>query len=79
MCKIWKSDKNVSSFGFSLDYTFWWLLTEAYLEPGRTSTMEFFFAKILNRFKLLTIFAEKAPSPMFGWVENSLLAKDLKY
>ena len=38
-----------------------------------------FFAKILNSFKLLTIFAEKAPSPMFSLVENSLLAKDLKY
>ena len=38
-----------------------------------------FFAKILNGFKLLTIFARKAPSQMFNWVENRLLAKDLKY
>ena len=45
--QIWKSHKNVSSFSFSLDYTFWWLLTEAYLEPGRTSTMEFFLQKYL--------------------------------
>ena len=57
--QIWKSHKNVSSFSFSLDYTFWWLLTEAYLEPGRTSTMEF-FVKILNSFKLSTIFKVKA-------------------
>ena len=38
-----------------------------------------FFAKILNGFKLLTIFARKAPFKMFDWVENRLLAKDFKY
>ena len=27
-----------SGFSFSLYYTFQWLLTDAYLEPGRTST-----------------------------------------
>ena len=38
------------------------------------------FEKILNGFfKLLTIFAKKAPSQMFDWVENRLLAKGLKY
>ena len=36
------------------------VLTEAYLESGRTSTMEF-FAEILNSFKVLTIFLKKAP------------------
>ena len=30
------------SFSFSLYYTFPWLLTEGYLEPGRTSTVAFF-------------------------------------
>ena len=35
---------------------------------------EAFFAKILNGFKLLTIFVKKAPSQMFDWVENRLLA-----
>ena len=38
-----------------------------------------FFAKILNGFKLLTILAKKAPSQMFDWVANRLLAKGLKY
>ena len=36
------------------------VLTEAYLESGRTSTMEF-FAEILNSFKVLTIFSKKSP------------------
>ena len=76
MCK---SDSNFSSFSFSLYYTFYWLLTEAYLEPGRISTINFFFAKILNSFKLLTILAKKAPLQMFDWVEKRLLAKGLKY
>ena len=40
--KHFKSDKNFSSFSFLLHYTLYWLLTEAYLEPSRTSTMEFF-------------------------------------
>ena len=38
-----------------------------------------FFAKILNGFKLLTIFAKKSPLQMFDWVENRILAKGLKY
>ena len=38
-----------------------------------------FFAKILTGFKLLTILAKKAPSQMFVWVGNRLLAKGLKY
>ena len=33
-----------------------------------------FLAKTLNGFKLLTIFTKKAPSQMFDWVENRLLA-----
>ena len=37
------------------------------------------FVKILNSFKLLTIFEKKAPSQMFDWVENRSLAKGLKY
>ena len=41
--KICKSDKNFSSFSSSLYCTFYWLLTEAYLEPGRTSTIELFW------------------------------------
>ena len=40
-------DKKLSSFSFSPYYTFSWLLAEAYLEPGRTSTMTF-FCEILN-------------------------------
>ena len=36
-----KSDKNFSSFSFSFYYTLYWMLAEAYLEPGRTS-MELF-------------------------------------
>ena len=42
MYKICKRDKNFSRFSFSLYYTFSWLLTEAYLEPRRTSTIAFF-------------------------------------
>ena len=38
-----------------------------------------FFAKILNSFKLLTIFEKKIPSQMFDWVENRNLAEGLKY
>ena len=34
-----------------------------------------FFTKIFNSFKLFTIFGRKAPSKMFDWVENRLLAK----
>ena len=41
-------------------------------------TMEIFFAKILNSFKLLTVFAKEVSSQMLGWVENRLLAKGLK-
>ena len=41
------------------------VLTEAYLESGRTSTMEFFLVEILNNFNVLTIFSKKAPR--FGW------------
>ena len=37
-----------------------------------------FSAKILNSFKLLTIFAKKAPSQMLDLVENRLLAKALE-
>ena len=32
-----------------------------------------------KQYQLLTIFAEKAPSRMFDWVENRLQAKGLKY
>ena len=57
--KICKGDENFSSFSFSLYCPFYWLLAEAYLEPGRTSIMSV-FAKILNGFKLLTAFARKS-------------------
>ena len=50
------------------------VLTEAYLESGRTSTMES-FAEILDSFKVLTISQKK----LLDWVENRLLAKGLKY
>ena len=40
--KVCKRDIKFSSFSFSLYHTFSWLLTEEYLEPGRTSTMAFF-------------------------------------
>ena len=58
--KTCKCDKDFSSFNFSLDYIFQWLLTEAFLEPGRTSTRKLFFAKILHSFKLLAIFVKKS-------------------
>ena len=54
--------------------TFSGVLTEAYLESGRTSTMEGFFAEILNSFKVATIFAKN----LLVWVENRLLAKRFK-
>ena len=76
---VYKICKSFSSFSFSLYYTLQWLLTEAYLEPGRTSTMKLSFANIYNGFRLLTIFVRKTPSKMFDWVENRLLAKGLKY
>ena len=75
--KICKRDKNFSSFSFSLYYIFQWLLIEAYLEPGRTSTMELFLRKYFTA--LSCYFRKKAPSQMLDWVENNLLAKDLKY
>ena len=37
-----------SSFSFSLYYTLQWLLSEDYLEPGRTSTGEFSLQKYLT-------------------------------
>ena len=40
---------------------------------------EAFFAEIPNGVKLLTIFARKAPSQTFDWVENRFLAKGFKY
>ena len=43
-------------------------------ETGRTSTMEGFFAEILNSFKVATIFAKN----LLVWVENRLLAKRFK-
>ena len=39
---------------------------------------EAFFAEIPNGVKLLTIFARKAPSQTFDWVENRFLAKGFK-
>ena len=72
---ICKSDKIFSSFSFWLYCTFSWLLTEAYLEPGRVSTVEFLCENIF----LSTTFAKKSPSWMFDWVEKWLLAKGLKY
>ena len=41
--------------------------------------MELFIAKIPNGFKLLTIFTRKAPSQVFDWVQNRLLAMGFKY
>ena len=38
-----------------------------------------FLVKIPNGVKLLTVFARKAPSQIFNWVENRLLAKGFKY
>ena len=48
---------------------------EAHLERGWTSKMEL----LPNDVRLLTILARKAPSQMFDWVENRLLAKSFKY
>ena len=33
---------------FHFYYTFYWLLSETYLEPGRTSTMKLFWRKYLT-------------------------------
>ena len=42
-------EKNFSSFSFSLFYIFSWLLRDAYLESGRTFSVQWrFFAEILN-------------------------------
>ena len=62
---------------FHLTTAFTGCLQSRYLEPGQTFTI-YFFSKILNSFKLLTIFAKKATSQMLDWVENKLLAKSLK-
>ena len=53
--KICERDIKLSSFSFSLYYTFSWLLTEAYLEPGRTSTMAFFCGKTSVSVSLFSI------------------------
>ena len=42
------------------------------------TTYEVIKIKPLVYFKLLTVFARKAPSQMFGWVGNRLLSKGLK-
>ena len=42
---VYKICKGEKSFSFALYYTFLWLLTEAYLQPGRTSTMNLFLRK----------------------------------
>ena len=58
-------------------FTLLHLLMAAYRGVFKTQSNiynEAFFAKILNGFKLLTIFVKKAPSQMFDWVENRLLA-----
>ena len=73
------SDKNFSSFWF---FTLLHLLVAAYRGVFRTWSNIYngaFFVEIFNEFKLLTIFAQKAPSQMLEWVENRLLAKGLKY
>ena len=44
--------------GYTSSRRFQDVLTETYLESGRTSTMEF-FAEILNSFKVLTISQKK--------------------
>ena len=44
---------------FHFFYNFQWLLIGMDLEPGRTSTMDLFFAKILNSFELLTALQKK--------------------
>ena len=58
-------------------FTLLHLLLAAYRDVFRTLSniyKEAFFAKILNSFKLLTIFEKKIPSQMFDWVENRNLA-----
>ena len=63
-------------------FTLLHLLVAAYRGVFRTWSNIYngaFFAKIFNCFKLLTIFVEKAPSQMFDWIENRLLARSLKY
>ena len=63
-------------------FTLLHLLVAAYRGVFRTLSNIYngaFFVKILNGFKLLTIFEKNAPLQMFDWVENKSLAKGLKY
>ena len=63
-------------------FTLLHVLLAAYRDVFRTLSNIYkgaFFAKILNSFKLLTIFEKKIPSQMFDWVENRNLAEGLKY
>ena len=62
MIKISQKKVLVNYFTTPLSSTpFIGVLSKAYLESGRTSPMEFFFAEMLNSFKVLTIFSKKAP------------------
>ena len=62
MIKISQKKVLVNYFTTPLSGTpFSGVLTKVYLESSRTSPMEFFFAEILNSFKVLTIFSKKAP------------------
>ena len=63
---------------FPLCLTFKYLLTETYLNLINIYN-DAFLDKIFDDFKLLTVFAKKAPSKMFDNIENMLLAKGLKY
>ena len=52
--------------------------SEVYLEPSRTSVMEVFCENSYCSFKLLTIFAKKAPSLISDKVLNAPL-KDFEF
>ena len=53
--------------------------TKVYLEPSRKSMMEAFCKiAVVNGFKLITIFAKKAPSLISDWVLNEPL-KDFEF
>ena len=53
------------------------IFSQAYLEPSRKSLVELFFAKIVNSFQSLTIFAEKAPLQVYDLLPNKPLTLPL--
>ena len=59
-----------SDISFSLYYTL--LHVSGYLQKPVEHLCWSIFAKIVNGFELLTIFANKSPSQISAWVENMI-------